>query len=562
VVNGEYLDTTQATHNSPLTTHLILHSLLIPILFLSFAKVLTMSTEAVITGKTFHYKNNFPASGSEEERDAFNTLQKTFKKQFEEIFPNRLAPRTVVILPSFTMDIEILSKVKGIMHYEERMLCLLMLLRMPTTKLIYITSMPVSDVIIDYYLHLLPGITGQHARKRLTLLTCFDASAKPLTQKILERPRLMERIRQQITDASSAHLTCYNITSLEKTLAVQLGIPLFGTDPDKFYEGSKSGARKTFRECGVNLPDGFEDLHTKNDIIDALTALKKQHPGLKKTVIKMNDGFSGDGNAIFRYPDIETSEATAQNLEAVLMQNLTPVSKDVSKELFFEKFNSMGGVVEIFLEGEVKTSPSVQCVINPNTTIDIASTHDQLLGGDDGQIFIGAIFPADKAYSVSLAEEGKKIAKALASKGALGRFAIDFLSVKQADNSWKHYAIEINLRKGGTTHPFLMLQFLTNGVYHADTGRFITASGNERFYFASDNVSNENYKGLTPYDLINIAMYHSLMYDGAAQEGVMFHLVGALSEFGKLGLVCIGSSPERAKEFYDKVLQVLDHECC
>jgi hypothetical protein len=222
----------------------------------------------------------------------------------------------------------------------------------------------------------------------------------------------------------------------------------------------------------------------------------------------------------------------------------------------------MGGVVEIFLEGEIKTSPSVQCVINPNTTIDIVSTHDQLLGGDDGQIFIGAIFPADKAYSVSLAQVGEKIAKALAAKGALGRFAIDFLSVKQDDDTWKHYAIEINLRKGGTTHPFLMLQFLTNGIYHADTGQFITASGNERFYFASDNVTNEKYKGLTPHDLINIAMYHSLMYDGAAQEGVMFHLVSALSEFGKLGLVCIGSSPERAKEFYDKVLQVLDHECC
>jgi len=521
-----------------------------------------MPTEVTIAGKTFTYKNNFPAPGSDEERNAFNILQEGFKKQFEEVFPDRLAPRTVIILPSFTLDTEILSKIKGITHYEERMLCLLMLLRMPTTKLIYITSMPIPDIIIDYYLHLLPGITGQHARKRLTLFNCFDASSKPLTQKVLDRPRLMERIRQQITDISSAHLTCYNITPLEKTLAVQLGIPLFGTDPDKFYEGSKSGARKTFRECGVNLPDGFEDLHTKEDIVNALTALKKQHPALKKAVIKMNDGFSGDGNAIFRYPETDITETMQQNIEAVLQQNLTPVSKDVSKDLFFEKFNSMGGIVEIFLDGEVKTSPSVQCVINPDKTIDIASTHDQLLGGDDGQIFIGAIFPADKAYSVSLAQEAEKVVTALAAKGALGRFAIDFLSVKQDDDTWKHYAIEINLRKGGTTHPFLMLQFLTNGVYHADTGRFITASGNERFYFASDNVSNENYKGLTPHDLINIAMYHSLMYDGAAQEGVMFHLVGALSEFGKLGLVCIGSSPERAKEFYDKVLNVLDHECC
>ena len=514
------------------------------------------------TPKIFNLINNFPEAGSEEERIMFNDIQKTFIVQFEKVFPDKLAPRTVVILPSLTLDTEILSKVKGALHYEERMLCLLMLLRMPLTRIIYITSMPVADIIIDYYLHLLPGITGHHARKRLKLLNCFDASVKPLTQKILERPRLVEHIRQLISDTSSAHLTCYNITPLEKTLAVQLGIPLFGTDPDKFYEGSKSGGRKTFRSCGVNLPDGFEDLHTKEDIINALASLKRNDPALKKAVVKMNDGFSGDGNAIYRYQDLVADEMLEKNITENLSEQLTPVAKDLSKQIFLEKFNEMGGIVEVFLEGEIKTSPSVQCVINPNKKIDVASTHDQLLGGDDGQIFLGAIFPADNAYSISLAVEGKKIAEALAQKGALGRFAVDFISVKQDDDSWKHYAIEINLRKGGTTHPFLMLQFLTDGKYNADTGEFITAAGNKRFYFASDNVSNESYKGLTPHDLIDIAMYHSLMYDGASQEGVMFHLVGALSEFGKLGLVCIGSSAERAKEFYDKTIRILDHECC
>ena len=48
---------------------------------------------------------------------------------------------------------------------------------------------------------------------------------------------------------------------------------------------------------------------------------------------------------------------------------------------------------------------------------------------------------------------GQKVANLLAQKGAIGRFAVDFLSVKQEDGRWKHFAIEINLRKGGTTHP-------------------------------------------------------------------------------------------------------------
>jgi hypothetical protein len=59
------------------------------------------------------------------------------KRQYEKIFPDKLAERTVVIVPSLTLDTEILSKVKGAVHYEERLLCMLMLLRMPLTKLIY-----------------------------------------------------------------------------------------------------------------------------------------------------------------------------------------------------------------------------------------------------------------------------------------------------------------------------------------------------------------------------------------------------------------------------------------
>lgn len=130
----------------------------------------------------------------------------------------------------------------------------------------------------------------------------------------------------------------------------------------------------------------------------------------------------------------------------------------------------------------------------------------------------------------------------------------------QQNGNRKHFAIEINLRKGGTTHPYLMLQFLTDGRYDAEKVQFITAGGNQRFYFASDSVYKEAYKGLTPIDLFDSATCHSRMFDGATQEGVMFHLIGALSAFGKFGIVCIGSSPERARIFYDKVLKVPDTE--
>ena len=153
----------------------------------------------------------------------------------------------------------------------------------------------------------------------------------------------------------------------------------------------------------------------------------------------------------------------------------------------------------------------------------------------------------------------RSIAEVLKKEGVLGRFGIDFISVKE-ETGWKHYAIEINLRKGGTTHPFLMLQFLTNGNYDETTGVFETPNKQQLFYFASDNVQNDTYKGLTPQDLIDIAMFHGLHYDGAAQRGVMFHMIGALSQYGKMGIVCIADSPEEAFSLYTKTIEVLNAE--
>jgi hypothetical protein len=41
----------------------------------------------------------------------------------------------------------------------------------------------------------------------------------------------------------------------------------------------------------------------------------------------------------------------------------------------------------------------------------------------------------------------------------------------------------------------------------------------------------------------------------------MFHLIGALSQFGKLGVVCVGSTREKVKMYYDQTVEILDLEC-
>jgi hypothetical protein len=423
---------------------------------------------------------------------------------------------------------------------------------------IYVTSTPISETIIDYYLHLLPGIPSLHARQRLTLLTCNDASPVALTRKILERPRLLERIRTAIPDLATAHMTCFTVSELERKLALFLNLPIYGCNPSLMHWGSKSGSRKIFRDADIDTPFGFEDLVDAEDVARALAELKAKKPDLRRAVVKLNDGFSGEGNAVFDFENAPIDSSLLLWVRACLPA-ITFEAEGMTWDLYQQKLKSMGGIVEEFISAAVKRSPSAQFRIDPLGRIEPVSTHDQVLGGTNGQIFLGCRFPADRAYCLDIQERGMKAARALASKGVLGRFGIDFISVNEG-NAWRHAAIEINLRKGGTTHPFLMLQFLTDGRYDADTGEFLTPAGGSRCYYASDNLESERYRGLTPFDLVDIAVVNGLHFHAAIGEGVAFHLIGALSEFGKLGVMCIAQTHERADALYRRTVEVLDAE--
>mgnify|MGYP001821598248 CR=1 FL=1 len=166
----------------------------------------------VLPGERF-----LPRPGSPEELAAFATIQSRLAPMFRSVFSDDSAPRTVVVIPSLSLDPIELRKIRGVRHYEERMLCLLMLLRLPNTNVVYVTSQPIHPSIIDYYIHLLPGVPGRHAHNRLTLLDCDDGSPDPLTQKIINRPRLIRRISNAIPDEHSAHITLSLIHISEPT---------------------------------------------------------------------------------------------------------------------------------------------------------------------------------------------------------------------------------------------------------------------------------------------------------------------------------------------------------
>lgn len=521
--------------------------------------------------------------------DQFDQLQKKLVPLWKSIERFNHDPQTIVVVPS--MSIEAIGSGAVMQAYEERFLFLLLLLRQPRARLIYVTSQTILPSIIDYYLDLLPGVIPSHARQRLFLIAPLDGSVRPLSDKLLARPRLIERIRSLIMDPDRAHLVPFNTTSREKELALRLGIPMYGADPKLFPLGTKSGCRKIFMEENVPHPLGYENLGSKEDLIEAIAQMRAKKPSIKQVLVKLDEGVSGEGNAVVDLTGLPSSfakatadkpvagiddagqrdvstrpgspiPATAGRERAMLEERLRAMQfelEGVTYESYMKKLQERKGVVEERIMGEEFRSPSVQLRVTPLGAVELLSTHDQLLGGPSGQSYLGCVFPADTGYAALITREAAKVGRRLAKEGVIGRFALDFVVVR-SNGKWEPYAIEINLRKGGTTHPFLTLQFLTDGTYDPDTAIFTAPNGRQKFFVASDHVESPQYRTLTPDDLFDIVVRHNLHFGQTRQTGVVFHMMSALGELGRMGLTAVGNSHEEARATYDRAVAVLDEE--
>ena len=492
-------------------------------------------------------------NGFESDIDAFERLKPRMADLWRSVFPRDDQHYTSVVVPSLTLDTAELAHLPGVTFLEERLLFLLIRLRNPRARMVFVTSQPVHAMILEYYFELLAGIPASHARERLTLLCAYDGSPRPLTEKVLERPRLLQRIRAAIRDPARAYLTVYNSTRLERRLAVVLGIPLNAVDPERSRLGTKSGSRAVFREAGTPCPRGVENLRTVDEVAEALVDLKRQQPELRRCVLKLDDSLGGEGNAVVTCPDPCSRGAARRAVETLTL----PAPR--SPEAFFGQLARTGGVLEEMLEGPGITSPSVQLRINPLGQTLVSSTHEQVVGGPTGLVFQGCRFPASGQYRLALQRAGLEVARTLAAKGVVSRVSVDFLA-RPEQSEWRLYALEINLRMGGATHPMLALRFLTGGRLDPATGLFASPRGQAKFYRASDNVHSEAYHRLVPEDLIDILTLHRLHYSHQSETGVLFYMIGAISQFARVGMVAIGNSEAEAEATFARAVVVLDAE--
>lgn len=405
---------------------------------------------------------------------------------------------------------------------------------------------------------MLPPRVRLSARERLTLVALGDRSARPLSEKLVEHPCGLERIRRSIREPQQSYLIPYNSTVLERNVALALGIPLYGAGPVHGRLGTKSGSRELFALSGVPCPLGAEQIKSDADAVHAIAKLRAAKPDLIELVIKLDNGVSGEGNAIV---DVAGLPAPGTPDERALIKRrlgaMTPEVDSVTAAAYLTKLAAQGGVVEERIRGLELRSPSVQLQITPAAQVEVLSTHDQLLGGRTGQRYVGCRFPADPAYAPMIGALARRVAERLARLGVIGRFAIDFVVARGADRRWEPYAIELNLRMGGTTHPYQTLAQLTGGSYDAESAAFTTPRGESRHYAATDHLEIPQLRGLGRERILALAGRHDVRFDGRRGVGAVFHMLSSIEELGYVGVTAIAESAEGADALYEHLEAML-----
>jgi hypothetical protein len=141
----------------------------------------------------------------------------------------------------------------------------------------------------------------------------------------------------------------------------------------------------------------------------------------------------------------------------------------------------------------------------------------------------------------------RRVGEELAKAGVVGRLAIDFVVARDARGAWQPFAIEINLRKGGTTHPFETLAALTGGHYREDRATFVTPLGEIKHYVATDHLEASALRALGRAGVLALARRRDLRFNPLRRTGVVFHMLSSVDELGRCGFTAIADSAEEAE---------------
>ncbi|NXM14736.1 IQCH protein, partial [Ploceus nigricollis] len=513
----------------------------------------------------------------------------------------RTSRRTIIHIPSLGYSQHIREHIPDLALQQNLQMGRLCDILDANVDVIYICPLALSEELLQYYNKLL-GLQAAvrsgnpedmaDLQDRFKILTPEAINSFPghhmcLATVLKYSPRTMQRL-QVLLQGRVAYMVGGVPHLDDLAVADQLQVPLLGSEPAvaQLYS-TKSGSKRIFASAGVPTPPGEWDIHSREQLLRALSQLILDNLEVQRWLFKVDAERGGDGTAFCDvishlecYPWIQRerqghspevwSESQArelalvkisQELPGLLAQHVQPVNEKrfPTWEKFLQTFLTQGGVIEAFPSSGSVTNLTVDLLIEPTGEVTLLSSGDQLHA--EGPLrSSGTTIPQRSVDPEVLKALCLKIGEACKSRGVLGYFSVDFVAFTHPQTREQQvWATDLDLCYSDQLALSQLLAYLTDG--NLDCGSSILqaplgakesksqqvqhegtkppAPSSPWCAVASSQLRHSSLSGISYNLLLHMCKAHGIGFDLQEKQGTVFVLYEDQKRHS-LGMITIG----------------------
>ncbi|XP_023789541.1 IQ domain-containing protein H isoform X5 [Cyanistes caeruleus] len=510
----------------------------------------------------------------------------------------RTSRRTIIHIPSLGYSQHIREHIPDLALQQNLQMGRLCDILDANVDVIYICPLALSEELVQYY-HKLLGLQAAvrsgnpedmaDLQDRFRILTPEAINSFPehhmcLATVLKYSPRTMQRL-QVLLQGRDAYLVGGVPHLDDLVVADELQVPILGSEPAvaQLYS-TKSGSKRIFASAGVPTPPGEQDIHSREQLLRALSQLILDNLEVQRWLFKVDDERGGNGTAFCDvishlecYPWIQRewqghgpeawSESQArelalvkisQELPGLLAQHVQPVNEKrfPTWEKFLQTFLTQGGVIEAFPFSASVANLTVDLLIEPTGEVTLLSSGDQLHA--EGPLrSSGTTIPQRSVDPEVLGVLCLKIGEACKSKGVLGYFSVDFVAFTHPQTREQQvWATDLDLCYSDQLALTRLLLYLTDGnldcglqgplgskesksqqLQHEGTKP--PAPSSPRCAVASSQLRHSSLSGISYNLLLHTCKARGVGFDLQEKQGTVFVLYEDQKRHS-LGMITIG----------------------